>query len=59
MTSSELRSIIGQLRLDNITGKISDEQLAERYREIDFTTADDNDGNLENLKNIVNEWLNR
>lgn len=59
MTSSELRSIIGQLRIDHMTGKISDEQLTERYREIDFTLAADDDGNLENLKNIVNGWLNQ
>ncbi len=59
MTSSELRSMIGQLRIDHMTGKITSEQLTEQYRQIDFLTIEDNDGNLENLKNIVNEWLNQ
>jgi hypothetical protein len=57
MTSSELRKIIGQLRLDHITNTISSEQLIVQLQQIDFANAVDDNGNLKSLKDLVDKTL--
>jgi hypothetical protein len=57
MTSSELRKIIGQLRLDHITKTISSEQLIVQLQQINFANAVDDNGNLKSLKDLVDKTL--
>jgi hypothetical protein len=57
MTSSELRTIIGKLKLDYTTKLISSEQLIAQLQQIDFANAVDDNDNLKFLKDLVDKTL--
>jgi hypothetical protein len=59
MNSSELRSIIGNLKKNHLNGMITDQEFLQSLQNLDLDNAFDDDENLNNLKNVVARHISR
>lgn len=57
MNSSELRTVVGNLRKDLREGKITQSIFLQSLDDIKFSEIVDDDGNLTNLQNFVTKLL--
>lgn len=57
MNSSELRTVVGNLRKDLREGKITQSIFLQSLDDIKFSEIVDDDGNLPNLQNFVTKLL--